>query len=65
MINPINFLSAFILATSSECYNIVDDTLELIDPTPDVIELFREYDKIYFSGKLQCCEVKWSSRMTL
>ena len=46
--------------------NVCDPALELIDPNPDVHQLFLEYDKLFFGGILQsrCC-VRWSTRMTL
>ncbi|XP_028396257.1 sprT-like domain-containing protein Spartan [Dendronephthya gigantea] len=45
--------------------SIVDDCWETIDPTPDIRELFLQYNDTYFQGKLSCCEVKWAPRMTL
>ena len=46
--------------------NVCDPSLELIDPNPDVHQLFIEYDKIFFKGILQArCVVRWSTRMTL
>ena len=41
--------------------------LELIDPTPDIVALFRAFDAAYFDGALVArgVEVKWGSkRMT-
>eukprot|EP00116_Pleurobrachia_bachei_P004725 sb/3464987/ len=43
----------------------VDPSLELSDPNPNIHELFREFDKRFFWGKLAAVEVKWSPRMTL
>lgn len=45
--------------------SIVDDCWETIDPTPDIRELFLQFNNTYFDGKLSCCEVKWAPRMTL
>ena len=45
--------------------SIVDDCWETIDPTPDIRELFLQFNDTYFYGKLSCCEVKWAPRMTL
>ena len=45
--------------------SIVDDCWETIDPTPDIRELFLQFNDMYFDGKLSCCEVKWAPRMTL
>lgn len=45
--------------------SVVDPQWEVIDPTPDLRALFVEFDKRFFWGKLQGCEVKWSPRMTL
>lgn len=32
---------------------------------PDARELFMLYDELYFHGLLGCCELVWSTRMTL
>lgn len=53
------------LTACEDRHNVTDELLELLDPTPDVYALFQEFDRIYFWGKLKCCEVKWSPRMTL
>eukprot|EP00753_Platysulcus_tardus_P006657 PLAT14407.1.p1 GENE.PLAT14407.1~~PLAT14407.1.p1 ORF type:complete len:485 (-),score=99.06 PLAT14407.1:9-1463(-) len=37
---------------------------ELLDPTPDVHALFREFDKRFFHSSLGAVEVRWSPRMT-
>lgn len=39
--------------------------LELVDPTPDIHELFQTFDALYFGGALAAVEVRWSPRMTL
>ena len=45
--------------------SIVDPSWELIDPIPDIRELFVQFNAAYFDGLLASVEVKWSSRMTL
>jgi hypothetical protein len=45
--------------------NLADPDAELLDPTPDALQLFREYDALFFDNALQCVEVRWSQRMTL
>eukprot|EP00049_Salpingoeca_infusionum_P016177 m.327861 g.327861 ORF g.327861 m.327861 type:complete len:413 (-) comp16026_c4_seq1:60-1298(-) len=44
--------------------SVTDDAWELIDPNPDIHELFQIYNTLFFDGKLACAEVKWSPRMT-
>ncbi|XP_046433498.1 DNA-dependent metalloprotease dvc-1 isoform X1 [Neodiprion fabricii] len=43
---------------------MVDHTLELIDPTPNIYTLFVQFNTRYFWNKLLPVEVKWSKRMT-
>ena len=45
--------------------SIVDESWELIDPLPDIRQLFLQFNDAYFQGKLAGVEVKWSPRMTL
>lgn len=45
--------------------NLCSDEAELLDPNPDIRELFMEFNEIYFHGFLDACEVRWSPRMTL
>jgi hypothetical protein len=40
-------------------------TCDLINPTPDIHELFLHFNRKYFEDKLVSVEVKWSTRMTL
>ena len=42
----------------------VDPKLELLDPNPNIHQLFQLYDQRFFWGKLMAVEVKWSPRMT-
>ena len=45
--------------------SIVDESWELIDPVPNIHDLFLQFNDAYFDGKLAGVEVKWSPRMTL
>lgn len=45
--------------------SVVDDSWELIDPIPDVRQLFLQFNDTYFKGLLSSVEVRWSPRMTL
>lgn len=45
--------------------SVVDDSWELIDPIPDVRQLFLQFNDVYFNGLLGSVEVRWSPRMTL
>ncbi|XP_028996264.1 DNA-dependent metalloprotease SPRTN [Betta splendens] len=45
--------------------SIVDETWEMLDPSPDVRAMFLEFNDTFFWGKLSGVEVKWSPRMTL
>ena len=42
----------------------VDPALELLDPNPNIHQLFQLFDTQFFWGKLVAVEVKWSPRMT-
>ena len=44
--------------------SIIDGSLDLIDPTPDLHALFIQFNEEFFWSKLNGCEVKWSTRMT-
>lgn len=46
---------------------IVDEHWELTDPSPDIHQLFVEYDAMFFWRKLTAngVAVAWSNRMTL
>ena len=55
-------------STSNGCpVKIVDPLLELLDPIPNIHELFIEYDALFFKKVLNNhgVEVRWSPRMTL
>ncbi|XP_031847052.1 DNA-dependent metalloprotease SPRTN [Nomia melanderi] len=43
---------------------LIDQTLELIDPTPNIYTLFMQFNERFFWNVLLPVEVKWSSRMT-
>ena len=45
--------------------SIVDESWELIDPVPNIHDLFLQFNDAYFDGKLAGVEVRWSPRMTL
>uniref|UniRef100_A0A3Q1K7C2 DNA-dependent metalloprotease SPRTN n=1 Tax=Anabas testudineus TaxID=64144 RepID=A0A3Q1K7C2_ANATE len=45
--------------------SIVDESWEMLDPSPDVRAMFLEFNDTFFWGKLSGVEVKWSHRMTL
>lgn len=47
-------------------YDIVANHLELLDPNPDIWELFRQFDLQFFEETLtkNCVELSWSPRMT-
>ncbi|KAM7536207.1 hypothetical protein Aperf_G00000104582 [Anoplocephala perfoliata] len=45
--------------------SIVDPIWEIVDPTPDVHELFVDFDSRFFEGKLKSVKVFWSKRMTV
>lgn len=47
--------------------SVVDPRWEVTDPTPNVHELFVQFDSIFFNGALNSrgVEVRWSPRMTL
>ena len=51
-------------AGPSEGESLVDGSWELVDPTPDVHGLFRQFDAELFWGRLAMVEVRWSPRMT-
>lgn len=47
-------------------YDIVAKHLELLDPTPDIWDLFRQFDMQFFEETLttNCVELSWSPKMT-
>ena len=50
---------------SNRPVSVVDESWELIDPIPDIRQLFLQFNDAYFKGLLGSVEVKWSPRMTL
>lgn len=56
---------ALVLRTKQTTSSLVDTDWEFIDPNPDIIALFQQFDQKFFAGRLVACEVKWSSRMTV
>ncbi|XP_067876324.1 DNA-dependent metalloprotease SPRTN isoform X2 [Heterodontus francisci] len=45
--------------------SVVDGEWELIDPNPNLHDLFLQFNDVYFWGRLAGVEVRWSPRMTL
>ena len=43
---------------------IIDERWELIDPTPDIHQLFNQFNHEFFYEKLSSVFVEWSQRMT-
>lgn len=39
--------------------------LDLVDPTPDIHQLFRKYNTQYFEGKLSSVKLRWDTTMKL
>lgn len=59
------YLCNFVFFQSSNKENIVDTNLEKTDPTPNIHDLFRQFNKRFFWDRLNMVEVTWStSRMT-
>lgn len=50
---------------ASQPLSIVDESWELIDPVPNIHDLFLQFNDAYFDGRLAGVEVKWSPKMTL
>lgn len=46
-------------------FAVVDQSWELIDPNPDIHQLFSQFNETFFWGKLSSVYVQWSPRMTL
>lgn len=44
--------------------SVIDDSLELTDPNPDVLILLSKFNEQFFWGQLSNVEVKWSRRLT-
>ena len=45
--------------------SVVDPEWEVLDPTPNVHELFMQFNGLFFDDKLSRATVSWSPRMTL
>lgn len=52
-------------AAQPQLMAVVDPSWELLDPSPNIHELFLQFNAMFFWGKLVGVEVKWSHRMTL
>ncbi|KAG8040662.1 hypothetical protein G9C98_002658 [Cotesia typhae] len=44
--------------------SLIDETLEIIDPTPNVYTMFIQFNEKFFWNKLDAVQVRWSKRMT-
>lgn len=44
--------------------DVVDKRWELIDPNPNIYELFQQFNGQFFYGKLDSVFIEWSKRMT-
>ena len=63
-----NYFNGTLNSTSSAArrpLSVVDESWELIDPIPNIRDLFLQFNDAYFDGKLAGVEVKWSPKMTL
>uniref|UniRef100_A0A665UTA9 DNA-dependent metalloprotease SPRTN n=1 Tax=Echeneis naucrates TaxID=173247 RepID=A0A665UTA9_ECHNA len=60
-----HYISQHPTAQPERPLSIVDETWEMLDPSPDVRAMFLEFNDQFFWGKLSGVEVKWSPRMTL
>lgn len=56
--------TAVVRHSSRRDLSIVDPYWELHDPTPDVRQLFVDFNETFFWGKLGCVQVSWSKQMT-
>lgn len=45
--------------------NLIDPSYELIDPNPNIHELFVLFSDQFFYGALGLCTVEWSKRLKL
>lgn len=43
--------------------NLVHPDWEDKDPTPNIHDMFRQFDNKFFTGKLKCVSLEWSKRM--
>ncbi|XP_053311922.1 DNA-dependent metalloprotease SPRTN-like [Spea bombifrons] len=48
-----------------EYFSVVDPAWEVLDPNPNLQELFMSFNRMFFKGKLMWVDVKWSRKMTL
>ena len=63
-----NYINRTLSSASSAArrpLSVVDESWELIDPIPNIRDLFLQFNDAYFDGKLAGVEVKWSPKMTL
>ena len=55
--------SYFQSKTMNTTINLVNPEWELVDPTPNIHDLFRKFDLRFFHGKLVSVELEWSKKM--
>ena len=53
------------VTTTTTTTSVCDPCWDVLDPNPDLHELFMAFDAEFFGGALADVEVKWSKRMTL
>ena len=56
-------MTSSIFTIMASTMSLVDPILETLDPTPDIWQLFAEFDERFFNKKLtqSCVELSWSS----
>jgi hypothetical protein len=57
-------LNGYSTQSNNQHFKIIDQRWELIDPTPDVYQLFNQFNRDFFYEKLSSVFVEWSQRMT-
>jgi len=63
--NPPHKSNEEVKKESQRQMSVVDPLWETIDPNPCIFNLFIQFNKEYFWGRLDMVEVKWSPQMTL
>ena len=63
--NPPHESNEEVKKESQRQMSVVDPLWETIDPNPCIFNLFIQFNKEYFWGRLDMVEVKWSPQMTL
>jgi len=57
-------LNRYSFESENKHLKIIDQRWELIDPTPDIYQLFNQFNFEFFYEKLSSVFVEWSQRMT-